>query len=1852
VAGNDDPIEETVVRVSPDLTGFRRKLQTDLKRAAAGVDATVKVKLEGAGNKPLFELPDVGEVQKAQNYVLGLRKKYIADQSKLVRDGNDAYLKSLKAAAEKEKKLQDDQLGQNLTNLGKRLKMLQVGQKATQDYYESERKSAKAAADEQDAALGRQLADIGKRFDLQRAGQKASQKTLDDQRATAEKAKAEEKRATTARIRENGIAVRSEQAFADFQRHISTELGKIHRARAEDEISIREDTKRRVDAIGREGNRLRIATLSAAEKIERNGLSKIEGVDKKSADRRTSLLSEAKSTFGAPKLIDFGGQGARPMTALLGAVAALTPALFSMSAAAVQASTSVVALGSAGIGAALGIGALAVSFTSIVTALKLRKSVMAAQATAAENSTSTALKNAAEELRTRNSLIDSQQAQLKAEKDLHDARVQASQDLVDMRRKVADLQNQQREDAVSLAEAEANRAAVNRNFFATALDKARANQDVNNARTKLADTGAERKKAQQDLAAGVKKGVEGSDKVTQARDQLRQARERRAEALADAKSGTAASRAAGKVTSPMAQLNQQIKDMSPAGQKMFYWLAKNEGEFKRLRNVIQQATLPGFQTFLEQVTNAPKGKNQKSTLQILAEDAGQLGAELGKTAGKAGAMTRTSFFRDSLGTIQGHNVKATRTLGDAGLTLLKPVMQLLVAASPLTEKLATGLQHVANWFSRVIDRADSSGALTQWFEDAWHNAKTLGDIGKNLLKTLGNIFKLSLPSGTSLLERLDGFTKSLADWSKSGTGQAQITKLFETFRDLPYGKIRDFFVQAAALVVGVSAVKWAAANPFWAFLGTFAASHPGAVTMLMESMTEFMVSITEQLVKHPAGAATLMALLSAAKLAKVLKVGLELPGVNALKNLLVSKFSVFDKFLGGAKTATMTVHAGIVHLYGAGVPGAVPPGGPTTVQPPGSATSGKFSRLRGLGSKAAGGALSGLTAYELLSMLVPAVTGGTDGIMDPREGAKQGALLKALIFGGAGAAAGAPFGPVGAAIGGAAGLSAGAILGALSGRSDATKNYNAIKFGAVAPGLAKSAISNAFANSQDDEGLSLDSLQTFLTDSGKLSKGTQFLDQYLKDRERSIKLGKADLETTKGHARAQQFFNTEQTKTKIGLQDLLTQYTNVGEQAGDYATVLQGLQGYGVSTSVLFDKKGGVRSLKDLKKKLAEEAKKNLVTVPVKVTYNFPLPEPPYPKPYPKPIGLADPKHERVDSSGHRIGGYDVGAPIVQMPPSSTWWQPQTANATGGAVVDGLSKGIDDKSKVPQKSLDDFADTFWQHFRNAFGVASPSTISAGVGAEVVNGLYQGFVDRWNGVYTELTGWISDHVGTPLASLFGTVGTSLRDAFVSPFSGLGDALAAPLKAAFDWINTNVIDRLNVMLGAIGVKGIDHIAFTGSVSPGAALGNAIGGAIGAGAGLLTRAGGGPVPGSSPHSKADNIPAMLTADEYVQPVDAVKHYGVGFMEAVRTKRFPKYAGGGLVGGLKAAVGDNLITKVIGGALKGVTLKSIVNNMLGSFFGGGGGTAVGDTGVAEAAEAAARALGATDKQLVALIEAGIVESGLRNLNYGDRDSIGFLQQRPSQGWGTRAQIMDVAHATRSFITRAKRADQPGQTPGQLAQAVQRSAFPDRYDQREADAVATLNRFAPLLANAGAVAGGATQQGLIDFGHWLQARGYQVTEHPLFGGVHGHVRGSKHYLGRAIDVNHGAGTSAVEQAWLAKIIPEAHRRGFHTIFNAPGHYDHAHIDYANGGLVPRRKYDTGGTLPPGYTLAFNGTGRNETVRTASQEQALSGPIRLDRRDILALARHIAGAASPTVHMDGQKVAEIANTYTYLPAGV
>lgn len=102
----------------------------------------------------------------------------------------------------------------------------------------------------------------------------------------------------------------------------------------------------------------------------------------------------------------------------------------------------------------------------------------------------------------------------------------------------------------------------------------------------------------------------------------------------------------------------------------------------------------------------------------------------------------------------------------------------------------------------------------------------------------------------------------------------------------------------------------------------------------------------------------------------------------------------------------------------------------------------------------------------------------------------------------------------------------------------------------------------------------------------------------------------------------------------------------------------------------------------------------------------------------------------------------------------------------------------------------------------------------------------------------------------------------------------------------------------------------------------------------------------------------------------------------------------------------------------------------------------------------AVAQARGLPERAVTIALATSMQESKLFNIDYGDADSLGLFQQRPSQGWGTPEQVQDPVYAAGKFY------DGLVEIPGyetmpltEAAQEVQRSAFPDAYAKHEPEA-------------------------------------------------------------------------------------------------------------------------------------------------------------------------------------------------------
>lgn len=108
----------------------------------------------------------------------------------------------------------------------------------------------------------------------------------------------------------------------------------------------------------------------------------------------------------------------------------------------------------------------------------------------------------------------------------------------------------------------------------------------------------------------------------------------------------------------------------------------------------------------------------------------------------------------------------------------------------------------------------------------------------------------------------------------------------------------------------------------------------------------------------------------------------------------------------------------------------------------------------------------------------------------------------------------------------------------------------------------------------------------------------------------------------------------------------------------------------------------------------------------------------------------------------------------------------------------------------------------------------------------------------------------------------------------------------------------------------------------------------------------------------------------------------------------------------------------------------------------------------------------GMPERAVTIALATSLQESGLRNIQHGDRDSLGLFQQRPSQGWGKPQQILDPTYAAGVFYEHLAKVPDYQKLPLTVAaQRVQRSGFPEAYAKHEPDAAllaAALTGHAP----------------------------------------------------------------------------------------------------------------------------------------------------------------------------------------------
>lgn len=288
------------------------------------------------------------------------------------------------------------------------------------------------------------------------------------------------------------------------------------------------------------------------------------------------------------------------------------------------------------------------------------------------------------------------------------------------------------------------------------------------------------------------------------------------------------------------------------------------------------------------------------------------------------------------------------------------------------------------------------------------------------------------------------------------------------------------------------------------------------------------------------------------------------------------------------------------------------------------------------------------------------------------------------------------------------------------------------------------------------------------------------------------------------------------------------------------------------------------------------------------------------------------------------------------------------------------------------------------------------------------------------------------------------------------------------------------------------------------------------------------------------------------------------------------------------------------------GLTVGDVPDTL--TVTGGAGPVTLGRAQVGNAATiitAGARVPGANRDAIIVALMAALTESGLLNLantaaypqtatmpNDGDgadHDSVGLFQMRHASGWGGVADLMDPQFQVRAFMggptgpnypSPRGLLDIPGwqaMDKGQAAQAVENSAYPDRYAawQRAAETIlATLTQ--PASAGTGASDGGlaVAETSRVVFplpaGTWTQTSPFGWRVHPI-AGVEAFHAGTDYAAPNGtpiLAVADGTVTYAGPQPGYGNAITIRHTVGGQTFTSLYGHMWDGHLYVQAGQTV------------------------------------------------------------------------------------
>lgn len=355
--------------------------------------------------------------------------------------------------------------------------------------------------------------------------------------------------------------------------------------------------------------------------------------------------------------------------------------------------------------------------------------------------------------RAETSLAKAQRNVTKAQQNLNKAREQALEDLIDLRLEVSRASLDEERAIANLIQARDNYNNVMADPGSQAGDKADALVGIKEAEADLADVRRKNIQNQKELTEAEKKGIEGSDRVIDAKEDLQDAiyaEQDAQKALKDEYKGGAA--AANALATATDEYNAALAKLSPSARTVVLALLALEDQWNAMRSDLQENF---FSQFVGDMDKLPR------IIQNIGNFLRPASVSMGKFVSALITLLSSPEWTRDLATIGEQNAGVIDHLGAGFLSLITFFKDLTIAAAPFTDWLTGAFAEGLDNLSQLLDSDPEKQGLAQWLEIVRGRLEKWWGIVKNVGTTLFNYGAAASEFGDWLS---DGFLEMTDRW--------------------------------------------------------------------------------------------------------------------------------------------------------------------------------------------------------------------------------------------------------------------------------------------------------------------------------------------------------------------------------------------------------------------------------------------------------------------------------------------------------------------------------------------------------------------------------------------------------------------------------------------------------------------------------------------------------------------------------------------------------------------------------------------------------------------------------------------------------------------------------------------------------------------------------------------------------------------------------------------------------------------------------------------------------------------------------------------------------------------------------